>query len=185
MSRESVEAVCQPLSVDAVTRRRPEERLGVRFPRVLAMLTRALMKRPPHARLRKRAIRRIVQHGIQAANRRDYASSFALYHPDVELVVPTGLIEIGFEPLVRGLEARWRFEVQWQTEWGDYRYEPEELRDLGERVLVMGRTRGRGPSSGVAVDTEWATVFTISGGWVVHEQVFLDHQEALQAVGLA
>ena len=185
MSRGSNDVVRQPISLNAGLRRRPEERLGIRFPGALALLTRALMRLPPRALARRVLIRRIVRQGIQAANRRDYASSFALYHPDVELIVPTGLREIGFEPLVQGREARWRFEVRWQTEWGDYRYEPEELRDLGERVLVMGRTRGRGPSSGAAFDTEWATVFTISAGWVVHEQVFLDHHEALHALGLA
>jgi ketosteroid isomerase-like protein len=184
MSRGSVEAAYQQLSVRDAPRRRAEEHLGVHFPRLLALLTRAVMSLPPRSRLRCQLIRRVVQQGIEAANRRDYESAFALYHPQVEMVVPPDLIAMGFEPAVRGRKARLAFEVRWRTEWGDYSYEPEELRDLGDRILVAGRIRGSGPTSGAAFDREWANVFTISAGWVVHERVFFDYREALESVGL-
>lgn len=184
MSRENVEVVRQPLSLTAAPRRRIEEHLAVRCPRVLAFLLRAVMSLPPRSRLRRALIRRIVQQGIEAANRRDYESAFALYDPAVELLLPPGLTAIGFEPVVRGREERVRFEVRWRTEWGEYWYVPEELRDLGDRVLVVGRMKGSGPSSGAAFDNEWADVFTISAGRVVREHVFFDHAEAIEAAGL-
>lgn len=127
---------------------------------------------------------RAVRAGIEAANRRDYEAAFALYHRAVELLVPPGLASIGLEPSVRGRDARVRFEVKWRAEWGDFAYVPEELIDLGTQVLVIGRMRGSGPSSGAAFDIEWADLFTVDGGRVVREQVFLEHAEALQTAGL-
>jgi ketosteroid isomerase-like protein len=167
--------------VGAVTSRRIEERLGLRFPRLLALVTRAWWRLPPHSRLRQALIRRTVQLGVEAANRQDYEAAFGLYDAGIELLVPPALVGMGFEPVVRGRAERARFEQRWRTEWGQFSYVTEEIRDLGTGVLVIGRMRGSGPSSGAAFDSEWADLFTISGGRVVREQVWLDHAEALGA----
>ena len=57
--------------------------------------------------------------------------------------------------------------------------------DLGDRVLVVGRVKGSGLSSGAAVDSEWADLFTVSAGRVIREQVFFDHAEGLEAAGVS
>jgi ketosteroid isomerase-like protein len=127
-----------------------------------------------------------VQLGVEALNRRDYEACFALlYHPDAELTVFREFVALGFEPVYRGLDARIGFHERWNAEWGDFRFEPEELIDLGDRVVVGGYMRGSGLSSGAAVDTYWAAVFMLSGGRVRHELAFLDRGEALRAAGLA
>jgi hypothetical protein len=46
------------------------------------------------------------------------------------------------------------------------------------------RVKGSGLSSGAPVESEWATIFTTFDGRVTREQIFLDHGEALRAVGL-
>jgi len=130
-------------------------------------------------------LRRTVQLGIAAANRRDFEAMFALYDAGVELTVPPGLVAVGFEPNVQGREERIRFEHRWRTEWGDFRYAPEEVSDLGDRVFLIGHMKGTGVSSGASFDNEWAVLFAISSGRVVREEVFLDHAEALAAAGLA
>ena len=78
-----------------------------------------------------------------------------------------------------------RFQRTWTAQWGDVRFEPAEVTDLGDRLLVLGRMKGSGLSSGGAFDREWANLTTFSAGRVIREQVFLDHGEALKAAGLS
>jgi hypothetical protein len=68
---------------------------------------------------------------------------------------------------------------------GRFRYEPDELRDLGDRLLVIGRIRTSGASSGAATDSDFANVFTLSAGRVISEHVYFNRAEALEAVGLS
>jgi hypothetical protein len=70
-------------------------------------------------------------------------------------------------------------------EWGDFRYQPDQMIDLGDRILLLGRMIGSGPSSGVGVDSEWADLCMLANGQVIREQVFFDRVEALTAAGLA
>jgi ketosteroid isomerase-like protein len=125
-----------------------------------------------------------VQLAYEATNRGDYEAAFGLYHLDVELMVPPQFTALGFDTRYRGRQDRIDFQRRWTAEWGEVRFEPEEVIDLGARVLVIARMTGSGFGSGVAVDNEWATLITISAGRVIREQDFVDHGEALEAVGL-
>ncbi len=131
-------------------------------------------------------LRRSFELGIEAANRGDYAAAFALFHPDYEMNPPASMTGLGaFPASLRDREERVRLERRWREEWGEFRYEPEELLDLGGRVLVLGRMVGSGAGSGVGFNQEWADLFTISRGQVTREQVFFDRAQALEAVGLS
>jgi ketosteroid isomerase-like protein len=110
--------------------------------------------------------------------------AFALYHPDHETMAPPGHVAVGFDPVYRGRDERVRLQQRWRAEWGEFRYEPEEIIDLGDRALVIGRVKGSGLSSGAAVDSDWAMLYTSSGGQVIRDQIFLDRGEALEAAGL-
>jgi ketosteroid isomerase-like protein len=186
MSEENVEVVRQPIAVRAHSRRRLEERLALRFPSVLALLARAVLRLPQRSRLRQALIRRADQQGFEANNRGDYEACFGLYHPDVELIVPPQFVALGLDPQYRGREERVRFQRRWNAEWGEVRFEPEELIDFGDgRLLTVGRITGSGLSSGAAFDNDYAVLHTVSAGRVIREQVFLDHGEALEATGLS
>jgi ketosteroid isomerase-like protein len=65
----------------------------------------------------------------------------------------------------------------------DVDYAVEELRDLGDRVLVrvLGSARGRG--SGVRIEGTLAHLWTLRSGKVVRFDVYGTWQEALDAVG--
>jgi ketosteroid isomerase-like protein len=184
MSQMAPEVARQSLALAADSRRRPEERLTLRFPRIQDLVTRLWWKRPPRSRLRQAIVHRLVRSGFEAANRRDYEVTFAAYDRDIEFIPPTGLIGLGDQASYRGLEARVRYERNWRAEWGDFRYEPDELRDLGDRFLVIGRISSSGLSSGAAIDSDFANIFTLRAGRVIREQVFLNRAEALEAVGL-
>jgi ketosteroid isomerase-like protein len=186
MSEENVEVVRQPIALREHTRRRLEERLAVRFPRAAAFLNRAVFRLPPRSRLRQASMRRGVQMGFESLNRDDVEAAVALYHPEVELIMPSEFVGLGLDPAgYRGLEGRMRFERRWIAEWGKLRYEIEEVVDLGDnRVLVLGRVKGSGPSSGAPVDNELAEILTFSAGLVIREQAFFDHGKGLEAAGL-
>jgi ketosteroid isomerase-like protein len=185
MSREDVEVVRQPISLKASSRRRLEERLGLRFPRALAVLARAVWRLPLRSRLRRGVVRRAVVLAWEALNRRDLEVTFALYRPDVEAIFPPQLVSVGFEPVYRGREERVEVQRRVMAEWGEFWFESDELIELGEaRLLVLMRVKGSGLSSGAPVESEWATIFTTFDGRVTREQIFLDHGEALRAVGL-
>jgi hypothetical protein len=187
MSQENVEVVRQPVTVAPHSHRRFEERLGLRFPGILALLARLVLRLPPRSRLRQAAVRRAVQLGLEANNRGDFEAAFALYDPQVELVTESRLTALGFDRVYRGREQRIRFQQRWVDEWGDFQFAPEELVDLGDRrVLVSGRIVGSGLSSGAGFDTYWAYLTTSSStGPVIREQFFFDRGEALEAVGLS
>ncbi len=69
--------------------------------------------------------------------------------------------------------------------WEQYRSVALEFRDLGERVLMLGRLEGRGRGSGAWVDAPQGTVFDFLAGKLCRVHTYLDHGEALRAVGLA
>ena len=68
--------------------------------------------------------------------------------------------------------------------WEEFRMIVDEYRDLGDRVLTLGRLEGRGRGSGAAVDTPQGGVADIRDGKVSCVRSYLDHGEALRAAGL-
>ena len=185
MSQENVEIVRQPFTVASHSRRRLDERLGLRFPGVRTFLQRLLWRLPPRSRLRQASLRRALQLGFEAVNRGDFEAAFASYNADVELVSDSRLIGLGFDGVYRGRAERVRFQQRWVAEWGDFLFAPEELLYLrDDRVFVGGRIVGSGLSSGAGFDSDWAVLLTISDGRVVREQFFFDRADALEAVGL-
>src|SRR5689334_52327 len=135
MSQRAPEVARQSLALAADSRRRPEERLALRFPFIQVLMAHVWWNLPPRSRLRQAIVRRLLRLGFEAANRRDYEVTFALYDRDIEFIPPTSLIGLGDQASYRGLDARVRYEHDWRAEWGDFRYEPDELRDLGDRIM--------------------------------------------------
>ena len=120
---------------------------------------------------------------IDAYNRRDLDAVVALGTADFEWLPATArIIEGG------GYSGRAGFEsylVEIDSTWEELRAVPTEFRDLGERVLVLGRMEGRGTGSGVPVGAPLGMVFDFRGGKVSRARTYLDQGEALRAAGLA
>lgn len=66
--------------------------------------------------------------------------------------------------------------------WDDYDQEIEDIVDLGDDVLVVGRASARGAGSGVPVTQEFAVVWTFEGERAVRARSFPSRAEAEQAV---
>ena len=68
--------------------------------------------------------------------------------------------------------------------WESFRFEATELRDLGDRVLVLGDVRARGRRSGIEVDDGWGWIIEVRDGRAASLRGFLDQRQALEAAGL-
>jgi ketosteroid isomerase-like protein len=81
-----------------------------------------------------------------------------------------------------GMGQGWR---GWLAAWDAYGAEADEYRELDpERVLVFGRMSGRGKSSGVNVETEFANLLHIREGKVVRLALYSNRERALADLGL-
>jgi ketosteroid isomerase-like protein len=128
----------------------------------------------------------VVKRVTDAYNRRDVDRLFAeLATPDFEWY--PGLVRAldGSGGGYRGREGVERFAADTRENWEELQSFPEEFRDLGDRVLVLGRLKGRGKGSGAPVDTPYARLFDFRGDRVWRSRVYLDRAEALRAAGLS
>jgi len=67
--------------------------------------------------------------------------------------------------------------------YGNYRIEPEEYLDAGDKVVVVARSRGTARGSGMELDQRFAHVWTVRGGKLARIEVYTDRREALEAAG--
>ena len=63
--------------------------------------------------------------------------------------------------------------------------EASEIRDLGDRLVAIGRTRARGKASGVETETPLAFVAEFKNGKAISIRGYLDPREAFEAAGLS
>jgi ketosteroid isomerase-like protein len=82
--------------------------------------------------------------------------------------------------------AGWRAFAQGRWEpWSERRFEVAELIDAPpDNVVVVGRMRGRGRVSGVEVEANSTTLWTLGDGKVRRIKLYQTRAEALEAVGL-
>ena len=66
----------------------------------------------------------------------------------------------------------------------EFRYVLDEVRDLGDSVLTLGRLEGRGRGSGVQVELPIGSISDYRDGKVRRLRAFGDHGDALRAAGL-
>jgi ketosteroid isomerase-like protein len=61
----------------------------------------------------------------------------------------------------------------------------QEIRDLGESVLVLGQADLTARTTGLEFTEEVGSLMIFRGGKVITAQDFLSHAEALEAAGLS
>ena len=60
----------------------------------------------------------------------------------------------------------------------------DDVRDLGERVLAIGRLEGIGHTTGLPVGGELAQLFTYREGKAIRVRDFGSHAQGIEAAGL-
>jgi ketosteroid isomerase-like protein len=85
----------------------------------------------------------------------------------------------------RGLtELQERMRQTFGLVWSEFTVEAEDYVDVGDKIVVVGRMRGRGRGSGVEVHGPVFMVWTFRDGRAVRQQWFAQRSEALEAAGL-
>ena len=68
---------------------------------------------------------------------------------------------------------------------GEIRIEMSEIRDLGDRLIAIGRGCTRGKASDIETETPLAIVTEFKNGKAISLRNYLDPKEALEAAGLS
>ncbi len=176
----------QPLSDRASGRRSFDERLRIRLPGPFQRMGALLFRLPPRSRLRQSILARLIARAYAAANRRDFELILTFndprayeYRPSLDLLPPD------METAFFGHEGYRQFWRYWLDAFGDIRWDPEEILDLGDKALVTTTQSGHGSGSGVAVSEPVFQLFTFRRGLVVRQEDFLNRSKALEAAGLS
>ena len=90
----------------------------------------------------------------------------------------------GEEGVFRGHDGIRRWWRDLHDHYEDLNTEVLEVRDFGERLVVVFVVRGRGKGSGIALDTPLAQVVTMRQGKVIEVRDYFSREEALDSVGL-
>lgn len=125
----------------------------------------------------------VVKRLMEAVDRRDIDAFAAVTTPDFEWF-PVFAARVEGD-VYRGREGIETFLGEVDETWEEFRPLPEEYRDLGHRVLGLGRLRTRGRASGAPSDSPWGGVYDLRDGKVSRIRTYLDHGEARRAAGLS
>jgi ketosteroid isomerase-like protein len=113
---------------------------------------------------------------------RDFNAADRVLSPEIEI---RPAIVGGVEGVVyRGLSGNRQFWADIDAAWTEFRIEPEEFRDLGAKVLVLGRAFARGRESGIAIDEAAGWLAAVREGQIVRFRSFSNQRDALEAAGL-
>jgi ketosteroid isomerase-like protein len=134
--------------------------------------------------VRRDGLRRVLRSGWAAAPRKDWELMFVRYSPRVVWEIPEEFQTLGFaasyhghDGLVQGLE---QFSEAFET----WEIRPERAFDLGDRVLALGRFRGKARASGVEWEQEFSQLVTLDKGLVIRDRFFYSWDQGLGAAGL-
>jgi ketosteroid isomerase-like protein len=113
-----------------------------------------------------------------AFHRGDGAAALAHFAPDVVLDAShrvDGRVGHGREELAAIVG-------EWMEAWDGWKEEIEEIRDLGDRVLVTSVQSGRGRESGVEWANRFAMLFEFRGLEITHWTIYDDVDAAGEAI---
>jgi len=104
-----------------------------------------------------------------------------LFAPDAEIIPLRAALE---GTVYRGPSSAADFWADADESWETMGFDPDEIRDLGDRVLLTGRLRAKGRQTGVEVDSQMGLIASFADGKVTRFQTYATVAEALEAAGL-
>ena len=125
----------------------------------------------------------VIREQYVATNARDFERAMELYSDDVVLVVDEGFLNTG---IFEGKQAVGEWFGDWFRAFGrDYRFEVEELSDLGGGlVYLLASYGGSGRASGVEVRDRRAYLYRVENGLITRVQFFMTRDAAMVAASL-
>jgi ketosteroid isomerase-like protein len=124
----------------------------------------------------------LVRRGYEAFAEGDTEAALAMFHPDIQVEDHDRSLET--PTTYHGRDGFLTLFATVNEGFSDVRYTPEELTAIGDRVLAEVRRTGRGRASGAQVDERQFHVWDVVAGRAVRFRVYLDRDQALEAVGL-
>jgi ketosteroid isomerase-like protein len=128
----------------------------------------------------------VVLKQYRDTNARDFAAVMDAYADDVALAAHGERLGV-LEAEVSGKEAVGEWFGDWFRQFDrDYRFDVEEAREVGGRVLLVASHHGHGRDSGVPVGERWAYTYTVRDGKIVAVEIWTDRDAraaALRALG--
>jgi ketosteroid isomerase-like protein len=126
-----------------------------------------------------------LRRALEAWNADDLDAFLAEVHPDVEW-------HPSLEPAFEGKATTFKGHDGARRAWAEYRGEiferltprVEEIRDLGESALALGRFTVTGRATHIEFDSEVGQLVTFRDGKIATVHDYLSHREALEAAGL-
>jgi ketosteroid isomerase-like protein len=123
--------------------------------------------------------------GLEAGNRGDVDTLLDVLDPDVTWHSALHALLGGEATVFRGHDGVREMLRDLNEAFGDIQIEILEIRDLGDRVVAIGRYRARGGASGAEVETPIGFVTEFKNGKAFRLRAYLDPEDALEAEGLA
>jgi ketosteroid isomerase-like protein len=125
------------------------------------------------------------QRAQAAWNSEDRDAWLAELDPEVEWHTALQQALEGKRSTYRGYDGVRKAWDEYRSEaWGGLMNQIQEIRDLGDSVLVLGHLEVSGRTSGVEFSQQFGQLVTFRGGKILRSQDFLSHDEALEAAGL-
>ena len=128
--------------------------------------------------------------GLDAYNRRDLDALFEELDPEIEWHPALAVVLGGKQTVFHGYQGV-RESIQEEDEaLAVYQLEVSEIRDLGNRVLAIGRIHARGKESGAEIESPFYVLAESKGtqgkdARAIRLRTYLDPNEALEAAGLS
>ena len=120
----------------------------------------------------------------EAFKRGDIEATLAELDPELEWH-PGMAALVGGKTVYRGHEGYRELRRDLDDAFGEIDTEYSEIRDLGDRVLAIGRIHTRGKASGAETHSPYCLLGAFKDGRAIQVWTFLDHGEALEAAGLS
>ena len=126
----------------------------------------------------------LVRRYVEAFNRADVEACIELLHAETEADVSRAAGP--YAGIYRGVKAVRGLMESYFEAWEALRWEPDSFAQPAEGCVVMPfHASGRGKGSGIEVDAQAATIWTVRGGKISRVQLFPTEREALETLGLS
>jgi ketosteroid isomerase-like protein len=123
----------------------------------------------------------IVLRAMTALLERDVEGWVACCATDVEMLLPRNLIEGGSYKGHEGV--RRAFADVFET-WENIGFDLRDVREIEDRVVVLGRSTNVGRGEAPTVEYESAYLCQLREGKIIYLRPYESHREALEAAGL-
>ena len=123
------------------------------------------------------------ERGFEAGNRGDIETLLEVLDPEVAWHSALHALLAGEATVFRGHDGVRKMFRDLYEAFDEIHIELSEIRDLGDRLVAIGRTRARGEASGADVETPIGFVTEFKNGKAISVRGYLDPEEALEAAG--